>query len=65
MNSDLSLWTATDSGGVDWFIASEILQACDSRWWEWRDALAAIGVAIHFLCPDDMARMRERRRAEP
>lgn len=42
-----------------------ILQASDSRWWEWCDALAAIGVNIHFLCPDDMARMRERRRAEP
>jgi hypothetical protein len=42
-----------------------ILQASDSRWWEWRDALAAIGVVIDFLCPDDIAHTRERGRAEP
>jgi hypothetical protein len=27
-----------------------ILQSFDSKWWGWRDALAAIGVQVHFLC---------------
>ncbi|MBA2556621.1 MAG: hypothetical protein H0V12_04625 [Chloroflexi bacterium] len=29
-----------------------ILQAFDSKWWGWRTALAAVGVTIHFLCPE-------------
>jgi hypothetical protein len=29
-----------------------ILQAFDSKWWGWRESLAAIGVSLHFLCPD-------------
>lgn len=29
-----------------------ILQAFDSKWWGWQEALASIGVAIHFLCPE-------------
>jgi phenylpropionate dioxygenase-like ring-hydroxylating dioxygenase large terminal subunit len=29
-----------------------ILQATDSKWWAWRDALAQVGIAVHFLCPD-------------
>lgn len=28
-----------------------ILQSFDSKWWGWREALNAIGVTIHFLCP--------------
>lgn len=28
-----------------------ILQSFDSKWWGWTEALAAIGVKIHFLCP--------------
>lgn len=28
-----------------------ILQAFDSKWWGWRDALGAAGVIIHFVCP--------------
>jgi hypothetical protein len=32
-----------------------ILQALDSKWWGWREALSASGVAIHFLCPDQAA----------
>lgn len=27
-----------------------ILQSFDSKWWGWREALAEIGVRIHFLC---------------
>lgn len=29
-----------------------ILQATDSKWWGWKDALAEVGVTVHFLCPD-------------
>lgn len=29
-----------------------ILQATDSKWWGWKDALAGVGIAVHFLCPD-------------
>ncbi len=28
-----------------------ILQAYDSKWWGWSEALRAGGVTIHFLCP--------------
>jgi hypothetical protein len=31
-----------------------ILQSLDSKWWGWRDALASVGVIIHFLCPDEV-----------
>lgn len=33
-----------------------ILQTLDSKWWGWREALSAVGVAIHFLCPEEIAR---------
>ncbi len=29
-----------------------ILQATDSKWWGWREALRQSGVTAHFLCPD-------------
>ena len=29
-----------------------ILQATDSKWWGWKDALGEVGVSVHFLCPD-------------
>lgn len=29
-----------------------ILQSFDSKWWGWQTSLAAIGVTIHFLCPE-------------
>jgi hypothetical protein len=29
-----------------------IFQATDSKWWGWKDALAEVGVTVHFLCPD-------------
>jgi hypothetical protein len=31
-----------------------ILQAFDSKWWGWQNALKACGVTIHFLCPDEI-----------
>jgi hypothetical protein len=27
-----------------------ILQATDSKWWGWKDALAAVGITVQFLC---------------
>ena len=32
-----------------------ILQSFDSKWWGWREALAEVGVTIHFLCADAIA----------
>ncbi len=32
-----------------------ILQAFDSKWWGWREALSAAGVRIEFLCPHAIA----------
>lgn len=29
-----------------------ILQATDSKWWGWKDALAEVGIIVHFLCPE-------------
>lgn len=32
-----------------------VLQALDSKWWGWTDALRACGVTIRFLCPGEIA----------
>jgi len=29
-----------------------ILQATDSKWWGWKDALAETGITAHFVCPE-------------
>jgi hypothetical protein len=29
-----------------------ILQATDSKWWGWKDALSEVGITVYFLCPD-------------
>lgn len=29
-----------------------IIQATDSKWWGWKDALTEVGISVHFLCPD-------------
>lgn len=29
-----------------------VLQATDSKWWGWQDALAKTGITVRFLCPD-------------
>jgi hypothetical protein len=29
-----------------------ILQATDSKWWGWKDALADVGITVNFLCAD-------------
>jgi len=32
-----------------------ILQAADSKWWGWQNALAECGIEVVFLCPDEIA----------
>jgi len=29
-----------------------ILQATDSKWWGWKDALVEMGIITHFVCPE-------------
>lgn len=29
-----------------------ILQATDSKWWGWKDALKKVGIEVKFLCPE-------------
>lgn len=29
-----------------------ILEATDSKWWGWKDALLESGITVNFLCPD-------------
>lgn len=29
-----------------------ILQATDSKWWGWKDALTQVGITVIFVCPD-------------
>uniref|UniRef100_A0A7C4RT47 Uncharacterized protein n=1 Tax=Desulfatirhabdium butyrativorans TaxID=340467 RepID=A0A7C4RT47_9BACT len=29
-----------------------ILQATDSKWWGWKDALAKVGITVQFLCQE-------------
>ena len=36
-----------------------ILQAVDSQWWVFRDALSRHGVTVEFICEDDIQRSRE------
>lgn len=35
-----------------------ILQAADSKWLGWADALMRHGIRVEFLCPDDIARFQ-------
>lgn len=29
-----------------------VLEATDSKWWGWKDALMEVGITVNFLCPD-------------
>lgn len=40
---------------------TEILQAADSKWLGWVSALKRHGIAVRFLCEDDLQRFRERK----
>lgn len=32
-----------------------VLQATDSKWWGWKDALEEVGITVRFLCSDYVA----------
>ena len=34
-----------------------ILQAVDSQWWDFRNALSRNGVIVEFICEDDIQRL--------
>lgn len=36
-----------------------ILQATDTQWWDFRDALIRNGVIVEYICKDDIQRLRE------
>lgn len=38
-----------------------ILQALDSKWWGWKDALAGAGILVEFLCAADVQTLYERK----
>lgn len=38
-----------------------ILQALDSKWWGWRDALAKAGILVYFVCEGEIAAMYTRK----
>jgi hypothetical protein len=38
-----------------------ILQALDSKWWGWREALASAGIIVHFLCETEVKETYERK----
>jgi hypothetical protein len=40
-----------------------ILQSFDSKWWGWREALAEIGVRIHFLCEEEIRKKHSEKMA--
>lgn len=31
-----------------------ILQAADSKWWGWKESLEQCGIAVQFLCPEEL-----------
>ncbi len=42
-----------------------ILQALDSKWWGWRQALASVGVTVEFLCREQIQATYERKFGTP
>ena len=38
-----------------------ILQALDSKWWGWKDALLECGITVRFLCPDEIREIYHRK----
>jgi hypothetical protein len=41
-----------------------ILQALDSKWWGWKEALSAAGITVEFLCPSEVKATYERKFGE-
>lgn len=42
-----------------------ILQAADSKWWGWKDALRECGVEVRFLCPEEIAGKYAKKMGKP
>lgn len=40
---------------------AHIAQACDSLWWKRRADFAAAGIAVRFLCPEEIAALSDRK----
>jgi len=38
-----------------------VLQAADSKWWGWKEALLACGITVEFLCPDEVEAIYRRK----
>jgi hypothetical protein len=38
-----------------------VLQATDSKWWGWKEALNDVGIIAHFLCPDYVQKKYEKK----
>jgi hypothetical protein len=38
-----------------------ILQALDSKWWGWKDALLECGITVEFPCPDEIQVIYDRK----
>jgi hypothetical protein len=38
-----------------------IIEATDSKWWGWKDALAACGIGVEFLCPKEIEQVYRRK----
>jgi hypothetical protein len=38
-----------------------VLQAADSKWWGWKEALLACGISVEFLCPDEVEAIYRRK----
>ena len=34
-----------------------IMEALDSKWWGWKEALKACGITVEFLCPDEIKKL--------
>lgn len=41
-----------------------ILQATDSKWWGWKDALNRVGISVGFLCPESRQLIKGKWRSE-
>ncbi len=39
----------------------EIIQATDTKWWGWKDALAECGIRVSFPCEDELKRKWEKK----
>jgi len=38
-----------------------IMQATDTKWWGWKEALEACGITVEFLCPREIEQAYERK----